>query len=281
MIEALSELGRSVARHDCKMILDFSGCIKSNISCKSSWTDLDVTETLVDKDLTASVAACDSFTRDWSREAEITEDKTNNKIEECCNEQESDTFRTTLDTTKTKILMRKINEFCEEGKDQQVNIQDQASLKLKCILEDFKDQIKKELSSELTELNGRIKTKMVETEINSKERNVEMLKDNKEQVEGMKEEIISMQKKAEEDIRIEFKREIEKLRKELLIQRNCLKDEEHIQKTEKECGCSKLKGTSADTESDEGMGSKDCLVFSEGDNTDTGERKRPRKLGKC
>ena len=187
----------------------------------------------------------------------------------------------TLDVKETKILINEGKKFCEERKDKQLNNQDTNTLKLGLILEDFKHQSRKEFLSDLAELNERIETKMFNIENDSMKRNVEISKYNRELVEGMREEIITMQKKAEEEIRIEFRREMEKLRQDLRIQRNFLKNEEHIKKMERECGCLKLERTSVETESDEEMGSKECLVFSEGYNTDTGERKRTRKLGNC
>ena len=149
-------------------------------------------------------------------------------------------------------------------------------------MRDFRLKAKKELSEEMTELKKNLFQEFEDLQNNCMNRSDKVLADKKVLIQDIKQEVLNKQKKMEEDIRMEFKREIHELRKDLLNQKKVCEEKEIIRRPNCPCECqlSNEEKQFSETESGEIRGSKDNLVFSDSGAKETIKILNKRKLGK-
>ena len=129
----------------------------------------------------------------------------------------------------------------------------------------------------MAELKTRLNLDIGDCKNNCMMRSDRVVENNKKAMEEMKQEIINLQKKAEEEIRMEFKNEMIQLRKDLLGK----KVKGIIGKEHSQCGCiSKEEKHSVGKESDDERGSKDELMYSDAGVKGTIQNRNTRKLSK-
>ena len=143
-------------------------------------------------------------------------------------------------------------------------------------LKDFRLDIKNELSEDLTKIKRNICTRF--EDLQKKDENVKMdteaVEINKVLMENMKQEVLLGQRKMEEEIRIEFKSEIDKLRKDLFEQVKIENRAQSRNVEEAKCECEfedfrKTKLAEETTFSDEGRGSRGGLIVSDASDKET------------